>query len=289
MAELEEYQDGEKESEGSRSRVTVASAASQNINHDYDNTMAALKESEYSLPEFNSSYDEQITQLYNKIVNRQAFTYEAANDPLYGQYQQQYTRLGKLAMKDSMGQAAALTGGYGSSYAQSVGQQEYDEYLQKLSDIIPELYEDAYQRYKDEGSALESEYDRLTDLKESEYDEYRDMVSDIKYQQGMIADKEQNDIDRMDTNYDRLVTLITKTGYVPSDQELSDSGMTQEQAAAYLKQYGGGGSSSVSSYSYYSGSSSGSTTGTTGATGTTGTTKAQRKLAANKTGNGNIT
>jgi hypothetical protein len=246
--------------------------------------MAALKESEYSLPEFSSSYDEQITQLYNKIVNRQAFTYEAANDPLYGQYQQQYTRLGKLAMKDSMGQAAALTGGYSSSYAQSVGQQEYDEYLQKLSDIIPELYEDAYQRYKDQGSALESEYDRLTDLKDTEYDEYRDMVSDIKYQQGMLADKEQNDLDQMNTNYSRLVTLITKTGYVPDEQELSDSGMTKAQANAYLKQYSGGGSSSGSSYSgYYSSKSKSSST-----TGTSSTSKAQQKLAAHSTGNASV-
>ena len=42
-------------------------------------------------------------------------------------------------MKDTMGQAAALTGGYGSSYAESSAQQQYDAYLQQLGDIVPEL------------------------------------------------------------------------------------------------------------------------------------------------------
>ena len=44
---------------------------------------------------------------------------------------------GKQAMQDTMGQAAALTGGYGSTYGQAVGQQQYDAYLQNLNDEVP--------------------------------------------------------------------------------------------------------------------------------------------------------
>ena len=61
---------------------------------------------------------------------------------------------GKLAMRDSMGKAAALTGGYGSTYSQQVGQQTYDAYLKDLSAIIPELYGQAYDQYQDEGDKL---------------------------------------------------------------------------------------------------------------------------------------
>ena len=195
------------------------------------------------------------------------------SDGLYGQYREQYTQMGRMAMRDSMGKAAALTGGYGSSYAQKVGQQEYDEYLQKLGEVMPELYAAAYQRYKDQGESLESQYQRLTKLEGQEYDRYRDQVEDVKYQQGMAADRDKTENDRKDKNYDRLVELITKTGYTPSQEELEQSGMTQAQAEAYLKRYGGGGGgggSSIPMSYYYGGRSKQTTT----------LTKAQQKIIA---------
>ena len=260
MAELERNGEEQQEREAERSRVMLASAQGAQVSQDYSNTMAALKESEFALPEFSSSYDEQITELYNKIVSREPFKYDPMSDSLYGQYRQQYTQMGRMAMRDSMGKAAALTGGYGSSYAQKVGQQEYDEYLQKLGEVMPELYAAAYQRYKDQGEALESQYQRLTKLERDEYDRYRDQVEDAKYQQGMEADREKADNDRKDKNYDRLVELITKAGYIPSQEELEQSGMTQEQAEAYLRRYsGGGGGSSIPMSYYYGGSKKPST------------------------------
>ena len=270
MAELERNEE-EQQRETDRSSVKLVSAPGERVSQDYSNTMAALKESEFALPEFSSSYDEQITELYNKIVSREPFKYDPMSDSLYGQYREQYAQMGRMAMRDSMGKAAALTGGYGSSYAQKVGQQEYDEYLQKLGEVMPELYAAAYQRYKDQGDALESQYQRLTKLERDEYDRYRDQVEDVKYQQGMEAEKEKADNDQKDKNYSRLVELITKTGYTPSQEELEQSGMTQEQAEAYLKRYGGGGGGGGGipiSY-YYSGSKK-----------TTTQTKAQQKLSA---------
>ena len=55
---------------------------------DYANTMEALKEVEYSMPEYSSSYDREISQLYDKIVNRQAFSYEPSKDILYNNYKE---------------------------------------------------------------------------------------------------------------------------------------------------------------------------------------------------------
>lgn len=57
-------------------------------------------------------------------------------------------------MADTLGQTAHLTGGYGSSYAQSAAQQSYQRYLQQLSDVLPQLQSAAYSRYRDEGDAL---------------------------------------------------------------------------------------------------------------------------------------
>ena len=91
-------------------------------------------------------------------LNREDFQYDLNGDALYRQYKDRYTQLGKAAMQDTMGQAAALTGGYGSSYAQSVGQQAYNSYMQQLGDVVPELYQLAYDRYRDKGDRLYKTY-----------------------------------------------------------------------------------------------------------------------------------
>ena len=100
--------------------------------------------------------DAELERLYAAITGRPAFSYDPASDPVYNSYAQSYQRRGRLAMRDTMGQAAALTGGYGSSYAQSVGQQQYDSYLQSLGEALPELYGMAWQRYNAEGDALKT-------------------------------------------------------------------------------------------------------------------------------------
>lgn len=279
MAQLESMEK-EKTTESTEQKtdkpqLSVSQGTSlQSSAQDYRNTMTALRESEYSLPEYNSSYDEQISQIYNKIVSREPFRYDPMSDSLYGNYREQYTQLGRKAMRDTMGQAAALTGGYGSSYAQQVGQQEYDSYLQKLGEVLPELYSAAYQRYKDQGDNLEQEYQRLLGMEQTEYGRYRDQVEDVKYQQGMEAEQAAAEQERKDKNYDRLVELITKTGYTPSAEELEASGMTQAQANAYKSRYGGGGSSyrsgpSSTYLAYYYGKK------------TSGNSKAQSKINAN--------
>ena len=249
MAQLEstekEKNTESREQKTDRPQLSVSQgSSSQSSSQDYRNTMEALKESEYSLPEYTSSYDQQINQIYNKIVSREPFSYDPMSDSLYGHYREQYTQLGRQAMRDTMGQAAALTGGYGSSYAQQAGQQEYDSYLQKLGEVLPELYSAAYQRYKDRGESLEQEYQRLLALEQTEYGRYRDQVEDAMYQQGMAADAAAAEQERKDKNYDRLVELITKTGYTPSPEELEDSGMTQAQADAYKDRYAGSGGGS---------------------------------------------
>ena len=88
MAELERNEEEQQEREADRSSVELVTAPGAQVSRDYSNTMAALKESEFALPEFSSSYDEQITELYNKIVSREAFKYDPMSDSLYGQYRE---------------------------------------------------------------------------------------------------------------------------------------------------------------------------------------------------------
>ena len=125
-------------------------------------------------PEYAGTYEDRLNELFDKISNREKFSYDVSKDPLYGAYKDQYIQQGKLAMKDTMGQAAALTGGYGNTYGQQVGQQAYDAYLQKLSAAIPELYGMAYKMYQDEGDQLKDLYGMAGQMRDTEYGTYRD-------------------------------------------------------------------------------------------------------------------
>lgn len=128
--------------------------------------------------EYQSPYADQIGALIDQIMNREAFSYDLNSDALYQQYADQYTQLGKMAMMDTMGQAAAMTGGYGNSYAQSVGQQAYQAQLQNLNDVVPQLYQMALDQYNQQGQEMYNQYGLLASQDEQEYGKYRDSVSD---------------------------------------------------------------------------------------------------------------
>ena len=128
--------------------------------------------------EYQSQWDGELTELYNRMANRKPFSYDIGTDPVYQQYREQYQRQGRLAMQDTMGQAAALTGGYGSTYGEQVGQQAYNAYLQNLNDVVPDLYNAAYNRYRDEGTDLYNQYGLLSDRENQAYSRYRDTVND---------------------------------------------------------------------------------------------------------------
>lgn len=127
---------------------------------------------------YQSRWDAELDSLYDQITNRKPFQYDLNQDALYQQYKEQYQRLGRTAMQDTMGQAASLTGGYGSTYAEQVGQQTYNAYLQSLNDIVPELYDRAYGRYQDEGQDLYNRYGLVEGRESMDYSKYRDTVSD---------------------------------------------------------------------------------------------------------------
>lgn len=106
----------------------------------------------------NTPYVEQLNSLYDQIMNRKPFQYDLNGDLLYKQMADQYTQLGQQAMRDTMGQATALTGGYGNSYAQQVGNQAYQQYLTALNQQIPDLYDRAYNVYNNDMDWLLQQY-----------------------------------------------------------------------------------------------------------------------------------
>lgn len=123
---------------------------------------------------YQSTWQEQLNEMLGQILNREKFSYDVNADALYRQMAEQYTMRGQQAMMDTMGQAAALTGGYGNSYALGAGQQAYQGYLQQLNDVVPDLYQMALSNYQMEGDALMDKFGALGAMEDQAYSRFQD-------------------------------------------------------------------------------------------------------------------
>lgn len=235
-------------------------------NTEFDSTMEALRRAESALPDFTSSYDGEIRRLYDEIVNRPAFRYDPRSDPLYQSYRTQMVIEGERAMRNTMGRAAALTGGYGSSYAQGVGQQEYELYLQRLGQVMPQLYKAAWERYSAGGDELKGLFNTTMTLAQDEIGREKDRFDRAARLEELAYLREQADLDhaaaqeqtqykraqdsyaqalaqekldyeRGEKSYQKLTSLISQSGYSPSDAELDAAGMSRAQAQALRSNY----------------------------------------------------
>lgn len=146
---------------------------------------------------FSSQYEAQMNDFYDQYANRADFNFDVNESVLYEQLRDQYAALGKLSMQDTMGQAAAMTGGYGSSYAQTAGQQSYQNYMQQLQEQIPSLYQMEYDKYNQEGQNLLNQYNLAKAGYDTDYGEYRDSVNDYytdrDYLRGVYQDERSFD------------------------------------------------------------------------------------------------
>lgn len=160
----------------------------------YVEAVQKLQQSQRGVPQYSASYDDQMNELFQKIMNREKFSYNPNSDAMYQQYRDLHMQQGQQAMQDTMGQAAGLTGGYGSSYSQNAGQQAYHAYLQRLNEVVPELYGEAAERYEREGDALYNQYAMLGDLRDTEYGRYQDEYDRYMQEQAFEYQKERDKI-----------------------------------------------------------------------------------------------
>lgn len=165
--------------------------------------------------DYNWVNQDKLDDYVSKYENRDPFSYDFNTDALYQQYKDKYIKQAKMASADVMGQAAAMNGGYGSSYAQTVGNQAYQAQIGQLNDVIPELYQLAYDKYNQQGQDMlnmisllrgEREFDygqystdrnlAMTEHTNSEgykYGAYRDAIEDDQWQKTYEEGKRQYD------------------------------------------------------------------------------------------------
>lgn len=128
----------------------------------------------YQLGTYTSRYGDQLDAAVNTITN---WNYDPMKDASYQALAKIYGARGNIAAKNSLADAAALNGGYGTSYATSAAQQARNQYNQELASLIPDLEERAYNRASGTLSALR-------EAENTDYGRYRDTEGDRQWQYG---------------------------------------------------------------------------------------------------------
>lgn len=214
--------------------------------------------------DFNYGKQDAYDQAINALTNREKFKYDLNGDALYQQYKDQYVTQGKQAMMDTIGQASAMTGGYGNSYAATVGNQTYQGYLQQLNNKIPELYQLALEKYNSEGDQLAQTYGVLAQDRQTAYGEWGDKYNRLVGERDYSSNEYNNAYNRDYTTWNDNKTYDTSqywneynTGYQAERDAIADAQWQkqfdeakrqydeqmalQKQKASYSSSGGGGG------------------------------------------------
>lgn len=135
-------------------------------------------------PSFDYSYDSEMRALIDQILNSNLTDWKQGDQ--YAALRDQYAANGQMSMADLLGQVSSRTGGLASSYAASVANQEYNDWMSKLEQAAREMYQ------QDRSDKLNS-LGMLNDAYSREYGEYGDKLNqwntdrNFAYQQAQDA------------------------------------------------------------------------------------------------------
>lgn len=193
-----------------------------------------------ALGEGAGQWQAELDNVMAQIMGKGKFEYDMNGDAMYQQYADIYQNQANLGMQNAMAQAAALTGGYGSSYAQQVGQQAYAQQMQGLNEIGLELYDRAYAQDQAERSQLmdqynmlaareEQAYNRGIDERNFEYQQGRDETADRQWQQSFDYNKYLDELEQ--SNYEKEFEYQQGRDTVADEQWNKQFASNEEQRA----------------------------------------------------------
>lgn len=202
--------------------------------------------------DYTDSYSEIKAALLDKIASREDFSYDPYSDPLYDHYKNLYKTEGERAMKDTLASASTLTGGNLNSFAVTAAKANYDDSLSNLGDIIPDLYEAAYKRYKGEIEKDEGLYALYEKLSQSERaaneDEWDRYYKELSMLSSAYKTAEDSYYDAVKSSSSTTVTPSPGQGNKDSRNAFKDAVMSKSE---FMKSAN---SRYYSSYSEYIGS-----------------------------------
>jgi hypothetical protein len=190
----------------------------------------ALEAYDYgTAPEWEGTEYERLRDEALRKAGGSEWNYNPSTDPVWQAYQKQYRREGNRAAEDTLGRAAAMTGGMPSSYAVTAAAQAGNNYAAALSDKLPELYKDSYNRWFNEYQRQLGLADAYAGAGQTEYNRYRDRLgqwnTDRSFQYNLNRDAVE------DERYDRE--------WAQKLREYADEqGWKQKDWEQYLREYG---------------------------------------------------
>jgi hypothetical protein len=179
------------------------------------------------------------------------WNYDPNTDPVWQALQKQYRREGDRATQEALAQAAMRTGGLANSYAVTAASQAGDYYAAQLSDRLPQLYQDAYNRYLQEFQRQMGISDQYAGFDQTEYNRYADRLqqynTDRNFDYGRyrdaVGDYRYDDTTAYNRNYQAQRDAIEDQRY---DQEWAQQlreyadqqGWKATEWQQYLREYG---------------------------------------------------
>jgi hypothetical protein len=158
------------------------------------NTSDRLSYYEGNAPIYKSSYDDTLKNLMDQYINRKDYDPTAVNQSqLYQDTLARYKQLGSDAAENTIGKAAALTGGYGSSYATTAAAQANNDYMNQFADVAANMEQNAYNRWQDQGAALAQKIGTVKGMSDSEYNQFLNELSQWNSQRDYYYNKLQNE------------------------------------------------------------------------------------------------
>ena len=116
------------------------------------------------------------------VIGREAFSYDPEDDPVYDAYRRMYRREADDALMRVLNENnTSITGASGAVLSEALA--DRDLYLDRMTDMIPELAADAYSRYEGETERLLDTLDAASEIGGEYYDRLyqsdRDAYSDL--------------------------------------------------------------------------------------------------------------
>ena len=191
-------------------------------------------------PSYENQYAEQQQALLDAIINRPDFSWSKEDDPQWHSYRKSYLREGDRATADALGQAAAASGGRPSTAALTAATQAGDYYATQLNDIIPTLYQQAYDRYLNEYNMSLQDLNAVNTQEQLDYTKYLDQLGQFNTDRNFAFNSYLSDFDILQNQLASLQgqdsvdynRWMDKVGLYREDQQLQrEEALAQQQMA----------------------------------------------------------
>lgn len=148
-------------------------------------------------PTYENTFAQQQKDLLDRILSREDFSWSRETDPQWSSYKKSYLREGDRATANALAKASAASGGRPSSYAVNAATQAGDYYATKLNDVIPTLYQQAYERYLDEYNMKLKDLNAVNQQEQLDYAKYLDRLGQFNTDRGFAYQNYADDYDRL--------------------------------------------------------------------------------------------